>query len=97
MNLYASERLAGIRLGLKQYNRLMRGAGREPCSERMFLHVEALANFSYLNREREPDSQRRPARQFPRGAAITLPLGGESKGSPTPSAGRHLKLFGEAE
>jgi hypothetical protein len=98
MHLYASERLAGIRLGLKQYNRLMRGAGREPCSERMFLHVEALADFSYFNRKREPDSLRRPARQFPpRGAAITLPLGSESKGSPTLSAGRHLNLFGEAE
>src|SRR3984957_8025545 len=66
MHLYASERLAGNRCGLKQYSRLMRGAGREPCSERMFLHVEALADFSYFNRKREPDSLRRPARQFPR-------------------------------
>ena len=83
MHLYASERLAGIRLGLKQYNRLMRGAGREPCSERMFLHVEARADFSYFNRKRERRFSASSRTAIPPGAAITLPLGSESKGSPT--------------
>lgn len=69
--------------------KIVQGPGREPFSERTFLHVEGPDGiiFSYVNGMTEPGAPRRPARQYPLTLESLCNWGSESKDVPELRAG----------